>query len=213
MLHRADRMPLRSLVGLAAALALAAPAARAQQPATRPDSARPADAPAERVRKDAASAPAAQPAPRPGAMQHGQHGTQGAGGHGGMQHGAGHGAAHGGMQGHATSGWKEMDAFHAHMMQAWHPVRQRDDVAPARAHAAPMADAAEAWARAAVPRACDTPATRDAVAAIARDARAFATLAARADAPDAEVRQALAALHERFEPVEHGCGAGGPGTR
>jgi hypothetical protein len=144
--------------------------------------------------------------------------------HGGAASGASHGASHGGMaQGaaggaagnatdHAMSGWKEMDAFHQHMMQAWHPAKQQHDVAPARTHAAPMADAAEAWARAAVPKACDTPATRDAVAAIARDARAFAQLVARPAVPDAEVRQALAALHERFEPVEHGCAPGGHGS-
>jgi hypothetical protein len=106
---------------------------------------------------------------------------------------------------HASSGWKEMDAFHHLMMETWHPARSSNDVRPIRAKAAAMAEAARAWAAAPVPAACDSPATRATVARLATDARALADLVARAGSTDAEVRDALKALHDRFEPVEHGC--------
>jgi hypothetical protein len=113
---------------------------------------------------------------------------------------------------HAASGWKEMDAFHQLMMQTWHPAKSSNDLAPARAKAGAMADAARAWAAAAVPKGCDTPETRATVARLATDSRALADLVARAGSTDAQVRDALKALHDRFEPVEHGCRPAGHGA-
>lgn len=121
------------------------------------------------------------------------------------QHGAGHGADH------AMSGWKEMDAFHLLMMETWHPAKGQNDLKPLRARAGAMADAAQAWAAAAVPKACDTPETRATLAALAKESRALAAQAARADATDAQLKASLKALHDRFEPVEHGCTPGGHG--
>ena len=118
-------------------------------------------------------------------------------------------AAHGGDH-HAMSGWKELDAFHMLMMQTWHPAQGKNDLAPTRAKAGAMADAARAWAAAAVPAACDTPETRSTIARLATDSRALADLAARPAATDAELKAALKALHDRFEHVEHGCHPGKP---
>jgi hypothetical protein len=95
------------------------------------------------------------------------------------------------------------------MMQTWHPAA-KGDLAPARRHAARLAERAEAWAAdptTGAPAACTDQATRDRVAALATDARAFATLAAATPAADdATLTAALRALHDRFEPIEHGCG-------
>ena len=110
---------------------------------------------------------------------------------------------------HAASGWKEMDAFHQLMMATWHPAQGKGDLAPSRAQAGAMADAARTWAAAPVPKACDTPATRTALAALATDSRALAELAAKPGTADAELKAALKALHDRFEPLEHGCAPAG----
>ena len=127
-------------------------------------------------------------------------------GHGAMEHGAmQHGAMDHGAMDHAASAWPAMDAFHQLMMRSWHPAAAAaSDLAPARAHAIAMADRAEAWAHAAVPPACGGDETRRDVAALATDARAFASLAT-ANTPDADLKRALAALHERFEKVEGRC--------
>ena len=112
---------------------------------------------------------------------------------------AGHSAEH-------MSGWKELDAYHMVMMQVWHPAKEKADLSPIRAQAGKLSDSAEQLAKAAIPAACDTPANRDAVARVLADSRALATLAA--SGSDAQVKDALAALHERFEVLNRGCKAG-----
>ena len=109
---------------------------------------------------------------------------------------------------HAAGGWKEMDAFHTQLAATWHPASKSDDLKPLRAHASALADAARAWAAAAVPKACDTPATRTTIAGLATDARALADLVAKPATTDAQLKASLKALHDRFEPVEHGCASG-----
>lgn len=110
---------------------------------------------------------------------------------------------------HAAGGWKEMDAFHTVMAETWHPASRSDDLKPLRARAGALAEAARAWAAAVVPGACDTPATRATIAGLATDARALADLVAKPAATDAQLKAALKALHDRFEPVEQGCTPGG----
>lgn len=104
------------------------------------------------------------------------------------------------------SGWKELDAYHMAMMQVWHPAKEKGDLAPTRAQAGKLADAADQLAKAAIPAACDTQANRDTVARVQADSRALAALVASGD--DAQVKDALAALHERFEVLNRGCKAG-----
>jgi len=108
----------------------------------------------------------------------------------------------------ASSGWKELDDFHALMAAAWHPVTKSNDLSVIRAKAGELSTAAAAWAKSAVPTACDTKANRTAIAAIAGQSRAVAAMV-EAKAGDAVIKQALHDLHERFEVVEHGCHPGG----
>ena len=110
---------------------------------------------------------------------------------------------------HAAGGWKEMDAFHTVLAATWHPASKSDDLKPLRERAGALADAARTWAAAAVPKACDTPATRSTIAAVATDARALADLVAKPATTDAQLKASLKALHDRFEPVEHGCAPAG----
>ena len=101
------------------------------------------------------------------------------------------------------SGWKELDAYHMVMMQVWHPAKEKGDLAPIRAQASKLADAADVWAKAAVPSACDTPDNRSNIAKVQTESRALVTLAA--SGSDADLKAALAAVHERFELVNRGC--------
>ena len=103
------------------------------------------------------------------------------------------------------SGWKELDAYHMVMMQVWHPARETSDLAPIRAQASRLAASADTLAGAAIPAACDTPANREAVTTVRADSRALATLVA--SGTDAEVKDALKALHDRFEVLNKGCRA------
>ena len=112
-------------------------------------------------------------------------------------------AAHAGHSQEHMSGWKELDAYHMVMMQVWHPAKEKGDLAPIRAQAAKLADAADVWAAAAVPSACDTPANRSNIAKVKAESRALVALAS--NGTDAEIKAALAALHDRFELVNRGC--------
>lgn len=103
-----------------------------------------------------------------------------------------------------SSGWAELDDFHMVMMATWHPAKQKNDLAPIRARAAEMAAAADRWAESAAPGKCASPETEKAVAKVAAGSRALAGLVER-NATDEEVKAALAALHDEFEGVEHGC--------
>ena len=101
------------------------------------------------------------------------------------------------------SGWKELDAYHMVMMQVWHPAKEKGDLTAIRAQAAKLADAADVWAAAAIPSACDTPANRANIAKVKTESRALVALAS--NGADADVKAALAALHDRFELVNRGC--------
>ena len=103
------------------------------------------------------------------------------------------------------SGWKELDAYHMVMMGAWHPAKEKNDLAPVRQLAAKLSEASEAWSKAAIPPACDTPDNRSGIARIQADSRALAALVAKGT--DEEVKAALKNLHDRFEVVNRSCKA------
>lgn len=118
-------------------------------------------------------------------------------------HGA-HGAAAGSTSHEHMSGWKELDAYHMVMMQAWHPAKDAGNLAPARAQAAALAQHASQWAASTAPAACDTPAAREGVKKVQAGSQAFAKLVS-GNAADAAVLAALRTLHDDFEAVNRGC--------
>lgn len=128
-----------------------------------------------------------------------------AGGHSGHQ--GGHQMNHGAMhkeEGHAASGWKALDAYHALMMATWHPAKEKGDMAPLKAQAAAMVEAAQGVAASTPPAGCGTPELKKAAAALPADTRKVAELVAKG-AADAALKDALKALHDQFEVLEHGC--------
>ena len=105
---------------------------------------------------------------------------------------------------HASSAWKELDAFHTLLAATWHPAAESNDLKPIRAKATALSEAAQAWAASKVPPSCDTKPIRDAIAAMATGSKDLATMV-RKQAGNPIVKGALKALHDRFEVVEEGC--------
>jgi hypothetical protein len=105
---------------------------------------------------------------------------------------------------HASSAWKELDAFHTLLAATWHPVAKSNDLKPIRAEATALSDAAQAWAASKAPASCDKKPIRDAIAAVAAGSKDIATMVSK-QAPDSVVKSSLEALHTRFETVEEGC--------
>lgn len=128
------------------------------------------------------------PAKQPPAMDHSK-----------MDHSAMHGAK--------AEAWKELDAYHMLMMATWHPAKQNNDMAPIRAKAAEMVAAAKVVAASKAPASCQKPELAKAQAALPAETEKVATLVTR-KASDADLKTALATLHEKFEVLEEGCGGG-----
>lgn len=126
--------------------------------------------------------------------------------HSKMDHSAHHQAeakaSHGGD--HAASGWKELDNYHMLMMQTWHPIKEKGDVAPIRAKAAEMVASARKLATSKAPKGCDTPALKNAASTLVADTEGVANLVSR-KADDAALTAAMKTLHDQFEVLEEGC--------
>ncbi|MEO5817838.1 MAG: hypothetical protein ABIT20_21390 [Gemmatimonadaceae bacterium] len=105
---------------------------------------------------------------------------------------------------HASSAWKELDAFHTLLAETWHPVAKSNDLKLIRAKATALSVAAQAWAASTVPASCDTKTIRDAIATVATGSTDIATMVS-TQAPDSAVKNSLKALHTRFEVVEGSC--------
>ena len=123
-------------------------------------------------------------------------------------HSTGHGqhapSAPGEAMMHHSSGWAELDEYHMLMMATWHPAKKKNDLAPIRAQAADLAAAAAKWEQSSAPASCAGDETKQAVAKVAADSRKLAALV-EADGADADVKTALAELHDGFEAVMHAC--------
>ncbi len=106
-------------------------------------------------------------------------------------------------EGHAKSGWKELDAFHEVMSAAWHPAKN-DSLAPARAASTRLVAAAKAWAASTAPKGCDSPAVKSAIAKLVPESEAAARLV-ESKADDAALKAALKTVHDTFHVAEDGC--------
>lgn len=129
---------------------------------------------------------------------------------------------HGGSEGkkmdhaamHGAPAWKEMDAFHRLLAAAYHPVAEKQDLAPLRSGADSLASAAAIWAASPVPAVCRGADVGDTVSALAKDAASLAA-SVKGGASDDVVKAAITTLHDRFEGVEKRCGGHGdkPGMK
>ncbi|MBL0169616.1 MAG: hypothetical protein IPP90_02650 [Gemmatimonadaceae bacterium] len=105
---------------------------------------------------------------------------------------------------HAMSPWKELDAYHMLMMATWHPAKDKGDLAPTRAKIGDMVASAKALAGSTAPKGCDSPKLKATAAALPAETQGVADLVA-AKAEDGKLKDAMKALHEKFDVLEAGC--------
>lgn len=105
---------------------------------------------------------------------------------------------------HASSGWKELDAYHKLMMDTWHPAKGANDLKPLKLKAKDLSASAKSLAKSTPPAACNR---ADMVEAARQLAPASDALAQQvlSGASDAALKSALQDLHEKFELLEKGC--------
>lgn len=101
------------------------------------------------------------------------------------------------------SGWKERDIFHEVMGGTFHPMEE-GDFKPIRARAKEMAEKAEMWAKSTAPKEFASPKIKETLAKLAAESKALADRVA-ANAGDAEVKEKLTALHDRFHEIVGQC--------
>lgn len=104
--------------------------------------------------------------------------------------------------------WKEMDAFHMVMAEAFHPYKDSTNLEPAKAGAEAMAAEAEKWASAALPAKVDNEQVKAALAQLKTDTRAFADKVA-AGSSNEELGAALTNLHDQFHAIMEAWHGGG----
>jgi len=109
------------------------------------------------------------------------------------------------QQGKAEA-WKELDAYHMLMMATWHPAKDKNDLAPARAKMGEMVVAAKAVGASKAPASCQKPEMLKAQAGLAGETEKVAAMVKKAD--DAALKAALKTLHDKFEVLEEGCNTG-----
>jgi hypothetical protein len=105
-----------------------------------------------------------------------------------------------------SSGWKELDAYHALMQATWHPADEYGDIAPIRAKATALAASAKALAASTPPKRCAAPKLLETAKALAPQSQTVAEMVQQ-NATNNQIKDSLKALHERFEVLEMGCGA------
>jgi hypothetical protein len=115
-----------------------------------------------------------------------------------------------GDEGHAIP-WKALDAYHTVMAASWHPAKDKNDLAPFRAKAGALVSAARAVGAEPVPAVCGGASRNADVQALVRVSEEAARLAGVAGTPDAQVKDALKAAHDRFHTLEEACMAGQKG--
>jgi soluble cytochrome b562 len=107
------------------------------------------------------------------------------------------------MQHAESSGWKELDAFHKILAEAWHPAAQ-GDTKIARAKATELVEAARVWRRSKAPASCTGEAVRTGMTRMATELDWFADAVKRESSDDA-VKVTLKTVHDTFEGFAEAC--------
>ena len=102
-----------------------------------------------------------------------------------------------------SSKWNELSAFHDVMSATFHPVEE-GDFKPMRSRAGELAAKAKQWAGSTPPKMYDKPEIKTNVAKLAQESKALAALVAK-KASDAQIKESLSALHDRFHEITGLC--------
>lgn len=96
--------------------------------------------------------------------------------------------------------WAEMDAYHNVMADAFHPLKDSANLAPAKANAELLASEAEKWAAAPLPEKVKNDEMAASLESLKTNSRAFAEKV-NAGATDEELATLLNALHDEFHHI------------
>jgi hypothetical protein len=99
--------------------------------------------------------------------------------------------------------WNELSAFHDIMSATFHPMEE-GDFKPIRSRAGEMAAKAKQWADSTPPKIYARPEIKKNVAKLAQESNALAELVTR-NAGDAQIKQSLSALHDRYHEIAGQC--------
>jgi hypothetical protein len=96
--------------------------------------------------------------------------------------------------------WESMDKFHMVMAESFHPYKDSANLAPAKANAAAMADAAREWLNAPLPEKVNTARVKAQLLQLKTDTETFVTTVASDD--DKAIGESLNVLHDLFHEIQ-----------
>lgn len=96
--------------------------------------------------------------------------------------------------------WNELDSFHSIMAAVYHPLNDSGNVQPALQQIGALANEAEKWAAAPLPKKVDNDEVRNKIEQLKNDTRALDS-AIKAGATETEVAKALTEIHDLFHGI------------
>ncbi|HRI79197.1 MAG TPA: hypothetical protein PLR06_06640 [Cyclobacteriaceae bacterium] len=108
----------------------------------------------------------------------------------------------------ASDEWPGMDTFHMVMAEAYHPLKDSANLAPAKANAEDLAMEAENWEKGDLPEKVDNDEVKAMLSQLKTDSRAFADQV-KSNAPDSVLAGSLENLHGEFHKIMEAWNGGG----
>lgn len=105
--------------------------------------------------------------------------------------------------------WPEMDEFHMLMAESFHPFKDSANLEPAKANASEMAQVAEKWASAPIPKKVDSEHVKNMLKELKTATATFAQSVAAADS--LALGESLTKLHDDFHKIQEAWYGGGEG--
>jgi hypothetical protein len=96
--------------------------------------------------------------------------------------------------------WKELEEFHKIMAKVYHPLKEEENLEPAKKMMNQLADEAEKWSAADLPEKVNTPAMKEQLQKLKSDARALANEIDKG-VSDEVIKEKLNQLHEQFHQI------------
>jgi hypothetical protein len=107
----------------------------------------------------------------------------------------------------ALQEWKEMDAYHMLMAEAFHPFKDSANLEPAKSLAADLVKSAEAWVNAPLPEKVNNDEVKTKLQELKAGSDALAT--AVAGGKTEEISSTLTTLHDTFHELQEAWYGGG----
>jgi len=96
--------------------------------------------------------------------------------------------------------WKELEEFHKIMAKVYHPLKEEENLEPAKKLMSQLADEADKWSVAELPEKVNTPAMKEKLTRLKTDARTLADEITKG-ASDEIIKEKLNQLHEEFHEI------------